>query len=113
MALVPIETVGQYVVIVFLVLQMLQAFSFGGEYPTLFNYLLYNAKTSERYRISSLIVSSSIAGVIISLLIVAGLEHYLSQEQMISWGWRIPLLIGVINIIVSLYLSQGEIVNIF
>ena len=104
MALVPIETVGQYVVIVFLVLQMLQAFSFGGEYPTLFNYLLYNAKTSERSRISSLIVSSSIAGVIISLLIVAGLEHYLSQEQMISWGWRIPLLIGVINIIVSLYL---------
>ena len=39
MALVPVETVGQYVVVIFLVLQMLQAFSFGGEYPTLFNYL--------------------------------------------------------------------------
>ncbi|GLT19788.1 MFS transporter [Vibrio zhanjiangensis] len=104
MALVPIETVGQYVVIVFLILQMIQAFSFGGEYPTLFNYLLCGAKESERSRISSLIVSSSISGVIISLLIVAGLEHQLSEEQMINWGWRIPLLIGVINIIVSLYL---------
>ncbi|WP_341659943.1 MFS transporter [Vibrio sp.] len=104
MALVPVETVGQYVVIVFLVLQMLQAFSFGGEYPTLFNYLLYDANKSERSRISSLIVSSSISGVIISLLIVAGLEYLLSQEQMMDWGWRVPLFIGVINILVSLYL---------
>ncbi|WP_019277607.1 MFS transporter [Vibrio coralliilyticus] len=104
MAFVPVDTVGQYVVVVFLFFQMIQAFSFGGEYPTLINYLLYDAKKSERSRVSSLIVASSIVGVIISLLIVAGLEYYLTAEEMSAWGWRVPLLVGVANIIVSLYL---------
>ncbi|CAM2963587.1 MFS transporter [Vibrio neptunius] len=104
MAFVPVDTVGQYVVVVFLLFQMIQAFSFGGEYPTLINYLLYDAKQSERSRVSSLIVASSIVGVIISLLIVASLEHYLTAEEMSAWGWRVPLLVGVANIIVSLYL---------
>ncbi|MBU2898207.1 MFS transporter [Vibrio hepatarius] len=104
MAFVPVDTVGQYVVVVFLLFQMIQSFSFGGEYPTLINYLLYDAKKSERSRVSSLIVASSIVGVIISLLIVAVLEHYLSAGEMSDWGWRVPLLVGVANIIVSLYL---------
>ncbi|CAM3571665.1 MFS transporter [Vibrio aquimaris] len=104
MAFVPVDSVGQYIVVVFLFFQMIQAFSFGGEYPTLINYLLYDAKKSERSRVSSLIVASSIVGVIISLLIVAALEHYLTTEEMSDWGWRVPLLVGVANIIVSLYL---------
>lgn len=104
MAFVPVEIVGQYVVVVFLFFQMIQSFSFGGEYPTLINYLLYDAKKTERSRVSSLIVASSIIGVIISLLIVAGLESVLSAKEMSEWGWRVPLLVGVANIIVSLYL---------
>ncbi|NOI80474.1 MHS family MFS transporter [Vibrio tubiashii] len=104
MAFVPVEIVGQYVVVVFLLFQMIQSFSFGGEYPTLINYLLYDAKKTERSRVSSLIVASSIVGVIISLLIVAGLESVLSAKEMSEWGWRVPLLVGVANIIVSLYL---------
>ncbi|MDN3608720.1 MFS transporter [Vibrio ostreicida] len=104
MALIPVETVGQYVVLVFLLFQMIQAFSFGGEYPTLINYLLYDAKDSVKSRVSSLIVASSIIGVIVSLIIVAGLEHYLTAEEMSEWGWRIPLLVGVANITISLYL---------
>lgn len=104
MAFVPVEIVGQYVVVVFLFFQMIQSFSFGGEYPTLINYLLYDAKKTERSRVSSLIVASSIVGVIISLLIVAGLESVLSAKEMSDWGWRVPLLVGVANIIVSLYL---------
>lgn len=104
MAFVPVDSVGQYIVVVFLFFQMIQAFSFGGEYPTLINYLLYDAKKSERSRVSSLIVASSIVGVIISLVIVAVLEHYLTTEEMSDWGWRVPLLVGVANVIVSLYL---------
>lgn len=81
MAFVSVEIVGQYVVVVFLFFQMIQSFSFGGEYPTLINYLLYDAKKTERSRVSSLIVASSIVGVIISLLIVAGLESVLSAKR--------------------------------
>lgn len=103
MAFVPVSIVGEYVVLVFLLFQMVQAFSFGGEYPTLISYLLHDAKSSERSKISSLIVASSIIGVILSLLIVAGLKMTLTDAQMHDWGWRIPLLVGVVNILISLY----------
>ncbi|MCG7499633.1 MFS transporter [Vibrio sp. Of7-15] len=103
MAFVPVSIVGEYVVLVFLLFQMVQAFSFGGEYPTLISYLLHDAKPSERSKISSLIVASSIIGVILSLLIVAGLKMTLTDAQMHDWGWRIPLLVGVVNILISLY----------
>ena len=104
MALVPVSLLGPYVVLVFLLFQMVQAFSFGGEYPTLINYLMFDAQKNQRSRVSSMIVGSTILGIIVSLLIVAGLKSILTEQEMGEWGWRIPLLVGVINIFVSLYL---------
>ena len=104
MALVPVSLLGPYVVLVFLLFQMVQAFSFGGEYPTLINYLIFDAQKKQRSRVSSMIVGSTILGIIVSLLIVAGLKSILTEQEMGEWGWRIPLLVGVINIFISLYL---------
>lgn len=104
MALVPVSLLGPYVVVVFLLFQMVQAFSFGGEYPTLINYLMFDAQKNQRSRVSSMIVGSTILGIIASLLIVTGLRSIFTEQEMGEWGWRIPLLVGVVNIFVSLYL---------
>ncbi|WP_428201011.1 MFS transporter [Aliivibrio salmonicida] len=86
------------IVIIFLLLQMIQAFSFGGEYPTIVNYLLDSSKSKEHSKTSSLIVASSIVGVIVSIVIVEVLTLLLSHQEMSEFGWRIPLFIGAINI---------------
>ena len=101
MSLLPTES--DNIVLVFLLLQMVQAFSFGGEYPAVINYLVETSKPHERSRISSMIVASSIVGVITSLLIVQVLILYLSESEMNDFGWRIPLVIGAVNIMMSFW----------
>ncbi|HEN3577882.1 TPA: MFS transporter [Yersinia enterocolitica] len=103
MALLPVSLLGQYTPLALLLLQMALALSYGGEYPTLITYLFSDAQDNQRARISALIVCSSIAGVLASLLIVYSLENYLSSEKMQSIGWRVPLLVGVLNIAISFW----------
>ncbi|MYM59075.1 MFS transporter [Vibrio sp. OCN044] len=101
MALLPLNS--EYIAFYLLALQMVQAFSFGGEFPTIINYLMNNSPKVQHARTGSMIVASSIAGVILSLLIVSILQTILSEQEMQSYGWRIPLLIGALNIVVSFW----------
>ncbi|EPZ8122520.1 MFS transporter [Yersinia enterocolitica] len=103
MALLPVSLLGQYTPFVLLLLQMTLALSYGGEYPTLITYLFSDAQDKQRSRVSALIVCSSIVGVLASLLIVYSLENYLSSEMMQSIGWRVPLFVGVLNIMISFW----------
>lgn len=101
MALLPIELLGTFTPFVIVILQMALSFSFAGEFPSLLTYLLNDAKQYELSRVSSLITCSSLLGVIISLGLVYILENMFTPEFMQSIGWRIPLLLGVVNILVS------------
>lgn len=103
MALLPVNLLGVYTPVAILILQMTLSFSFGGEYPSLITYLFSDAKENEKARLSSLIVSSSVLGVIISLGLVFLLEKTLAPEMMQTIGWRIPLLVGLGNIMMSFW----------
>ncbi|BEO64187.1 proline/betaine transporter [Serratia marcescens] len=103
MASLPINTLGFYLPLALLILQMVQAFSFGGEYPTIINYLINDCEKEKQGRISSLIVGSSLIGVIFSEMIVLILKNTLSTNQMMEFGWRIPLFIGGTNIMISFW----------
>lgn len=101
MAMLPINL--EFIAFYFLFLQMLQAFSFGGEYPTIINYLIKHSPKIEIARTSSIIVASSILGVLFSLGIVESLKMILSADDMQNFGWRVPLFIGGVNIAVSFW----------
>jgi len=103
MAFMPVEALGKYIVVAFLLLQIVQAFSFGGEYPTLISYLHQGTDQADKSKTSSLIVASSLAGVVISLVVVYALNQLLTVEEMNNYGWRLPLLVGVLNTLMSLY----------
>ncbi len=103
MAFLPIQWLGHYTPIAILIIQMALSFSFAGEYPSLVTYLLNDVPSTERSRVSSLASGSSLLGVILSLGLVFILENLLSHEMMQAVGWRIPLLVGAINIAVSFW----------
>ncbi|ROJ30012.1 MFS transporter [Morganella morganii] len=103
MALLPIHLLGSYTPVAILLLQLMLSFSFAGEFPSLMTYLFSDAKKNEYARISALIVGSSVTGVIVSLGLVLVLENMLTPEMMQTVGWRIPLLVGVLNIIMSFW----------
>ncbi|WP_145560126.1 MFS transporter [Yersinia mollaretii] len=103
MALLPISLLGPYTPLAILVLQMALSFSYAGEWPTLTTYLFNDAANNERARISAMITSSAVTGVIVSLLLVLLLEQSLDPVTMQTLGWRIPLLLGVVNIVFSFW----------
>lgn len=103
MALLPIQLLGAYTPLVILVIQMALSFSFAGEYPSLITYLLNGAASNQRSRIATLPPAGAILGVIISLGLVLLLERTLTPEMMQAFGWRIPLLFGVVNIAISFW----------
>ncbi|WPA91752.1 MFS transporter [Providencia zhijiangensis] len=103
MALLPIQLLGIYTPIAILILQLALAFSFGGEYPSVVTYLFSDTKNNERARIAALISGSVVAGVILSVGLVVLLQQFLDKETMYSIGWRIPLLVGLLNIGISFW----------
>lgn len=103
MALLPIELLGAYTPMVILVLQMALSLSFAGEYSSLIIYLFASTKRHEQAKVSSIISGSSVLGIILSLSLVFILERMLTPEVMQSIGWRIPLLLGVVNIAISFW----------
>lgn len=103
MALLPIELLGHYTQLVILILQLALSFSFAGEFPSLITYLFKGTDKNIQSRVSSIIVGSSLCGVIASLAIVFMLKNTFSEETMQSIGWRIPLLIGLVNIFISFW----------
>lgn len=104
------EQIGLLAPCLFFLMQLLQAFSYGGESPTTIVFLMENANKNERARIGALIVSFVLLSVALSLIITTIVKNYLSYEQMLDFGWRIPIFIGVINLIVSFYfrMKLGE-----
>ena len=103
MTFLPVKYLGESVALFVLFLQMIQSFSFAGEFPTITQYLHKNTKEKEAGIVSCLIVASSLIGVILSYLVVLLLKSHLTYEQMQDYGWRIPLFIGAINIAISFW----------
>ncbi|CAH0543110.1 MFS transporter [Vibrio marisflavi] len=103
MACLPVTKLGESVALIVLLLQMAQSFSFAGEFPTITHYLHNNTQKKEAGIISCLIVASSLIGVILSFVVVLALKSSLTDVQMQTYGWRIPLFIGVVNIAISFW----------
>jgi MHS family proline/betaine transporter-like MFS transporter len=104
MAFLPTYAIlGVWAPILLFILQLLQAFSFGGENPAAMAYLFENSKKDEQARIGALLWGMPMVTIALSLALVALCEHTLSAESMRDYGWRIPILCGVVNIGIGFY----------
>src|SRR4028118_700947 len=88
--------------------RLLQGLSVGGEYGTSATYLSEMATRNRRGFYSSFQYVTLIGGQLIALGIQLLLQKViLTEEQLYSWGWRIPFVIGAILSVVALYLRQS------
>tara|TARA_B100001094_G_C18190952_1_gene807205 strand:+ start:1022 stop:2251 length:1230 start_codon:yes stop_codon:yes gene_type:complete len=97
------NTIGIWAPCLFILMQLIQAFSFGGEYPTTIAFLMENAHKKEYARIGTILGGTPFISVIFSLFIVFLVQLNLTETEMLDFGWRIPLLIGLFNITFSYY----------
>tara|TARA_B100001094_G_C18156543_1_gene786784 strand:+ start:849 stop:2087 length:1239 start_codon:yes stop_codon:yes gene_type:complete len=97
------EQAGLLATVLFCIMQLLQAFAYGGENPVSIVYLMENSTKSERARTGSLIGGLSFLIVALSMGFVTLLKIFLTEDQMYEFGWRVPLLLGLVNLLFGFY----------
>ncbi|WP_353164871.1 MFS transporter [Empedobacter brevis] len=102
------ETIGVLAPALLLIARLLQGLSVGGEYGVSATYLSEMATADKRGFYSSFQYVTLIGGQLIALGILLILQKLLlTEEQLLSWGWRIPFVIGAILSVIALYLRKS------
>ncbi len=99
-------SIGVWAPVFLLLARLLQGLSVGGEYGTTATYMSEVALRGQRGFFSSFQYVTLIGGQLLAVLVVVGLEAWLSEDQIRAWGWRIPFVIGAITAVVALLLRR-------
>lgn len=100
-------TIGTWAPALLLLARLFQGLSVGGEYGTSATYMSEIAVEGRKGFYASFQYVTLIGGQLAALLVVVVLQQALSDEDLRSWGWRIPFAIGAVLAIVALYLRRS------
>lgn len=93
--------VGIWAPILLVFLRLLQGLSAGGEIGGSAVYLTEHAGNSSRGFKTSFLQLMGPLGILVSTLQIALLQSWLSPEEFLSWGWRVPFWISLILLIIA------------
>ncbi|XSG83027.1 MAG: MFS transporter [Methyloligella sp. ZOD6] len=88
------ETIGVAAPILLLLLRLVQGFSVGGEFTGSVSYLVETAPQHRRGFAGSFANFGSTLGMLLAAGVSALTVTLASEEQLTSWAWRIPFLLG-------------------
>jgi len=92
--------------IILVVARLIQGFSCGGEVGPATAYLLESAPPEKRAAMAGWQGFSQILALLSGSLAGVALTSILSEEQLYSWGWRLPFLLGILIAPVGLYIRR-------
>src|SRR3989338_738501 len=88
--------------ILLLVLRLLQGLSVGGEIGGAAVYLTEHAPINKRGVYTSVLQLMGPLGILVSTLQVVLLQSFLSPEDFHAWGWRVPFLLSILLLLISI-----------
>ncbi len=88
------ETIGVGAPLLLLLLRILQGFSVGGEFTGSVSFLVETAPQHRRGFAGSFANFGSTAGMLLAAAVAATTVTLASAEQLQSWAWRVPFLLG-------------------
>lgn len=91
---------------ILIVLRLLQGLALGGEYGGAATYVAEHAPNGKRGLYTSFIQTTATIGLFLSLLVILGVRTYLGTEAFEAWGWRIPFLLSIILLGVSVWIRM-------
>ena len=97
-------TIGYWAPAIVLFLRVLQGLALGGEYGGAAIYVSEHAPPEKRGFYTSFIQASVVGGFVLSLIVVLGCKAVMSTETWESWGWRVPFLLSLLLLAVSLWM---------
>ena len=97
-------SVGIAAPIMLIVLRLIQGLALGGEYGGAATYVAEHAPEGRRGFYTSWIQTTATLGLFAALLVVIGTRTMLGEAAFQEWGWRIPFLLSLILLGISLWI---------
>jgi MFS family permease len=98
------KTAGWFAPITLLLIRVLQGLALGGEYGGATVYVAEHVPDGKRGFYTSFIQITATLGLFVSLVVILTTQNYMSKEDFAAWGWRIPFLISILLVTISLYI---------
>jgi MFS family permease len=97
-------TIGLAAPIILLLIRVLQGLALGGEYGGAAVYVAEHVPDGRRGFYTSFIQITATLGLFLSLAVILIIQNLMSKEAFGAWGWRLPFLISIFLVGVSLYI---------
>jgi MFS family permease len=89
---------------ILIVIRMLQGLALGGEYGGAAIYVAEHVPDSKRGFYTSFIQITATLGLFVSLIVIIATQQSMTPAKFQEWGWRLPFLLSLILVSVSLYI---------
>ncbi len=99
-------SIGVAAPITLVLLRLVQGLALGGEYGGAATYVAEHAPNNKRGLYTSFIQTTATLGLFAALLVVIGTRTMIGEEAFKEWGWRVPFLISVLLLGVSLWIRM-------
>ncbi|QDO99704.1 MHS family MFS transporter [Ferrovibrio terrae] len=99
-------SIGWAAPIILIALRMLQGLALGGEYGGAVVYVAEHAPQDRRGYFTSWIQTTATLGLLMSLLVILACRSYLGEKDFADWGWRVPFLLSIFLLIISVYIRM-------
>ena len=90
--------------VLLILLRILQGIALGGEYGGAAIYVAEHADNHRRGEITGWIQITASLGLIAGLLVIVGTRSAVGEADFLAWGWRIPFLVSVVLLTISVWL---------
>jgi MFS family permease len=93
--------------IILIALRLLQGLALGGEYGGAVTYVAEHAPMGRRGFYTSWVQTTATLGLFMSLVVILLVRHSMSEEAFAAWGWRIPFLLSIILLGMSIWMRMS------
>ncbi|MFV3130604.1 MFS transporter [Niveispirillum sp. KHB5.9] len=97
-------SIGIAAPIILIILRLLQGLALGGEYGGAATYVAEHAPHGRRGNYTAWIQTTATLGLFMSLLVILACRSNMSVEDFETWGWRIPFLISILLLGISVWI---------
>lgn len=98
------DSIGVAAPLILIFLRLLQGLAMGGEYGGAATYVAEHAPKGRRGAYTAWIQTTATLGLALSLLVVVGTRWLLGDSTFEDWGWRLPFLVSILLLGVSVYI---------
>lgn len=100
------ESIGIAAPITLAIIRLIQGFSLGGEFSGCIAYIVEHSPDNRRGLAGSASFVSMCLGMLLGVGVANAFSYALSEEDLLSWGWRIPFVFGLVIGLVGLYIRS-------